>query len=72
MGDNLVKVKEVPFGNLTLEVLVELQQDGVKAIVDGDKGVLRAALRSISEELVAVLETNPEAFEAFLKSLGLR
>ena len=67
MGDNLVK--EVPFENPTLEVLMELQPDGVKAIVDGDKGVLRAVLQSISEELVAVLETNSEAF---LKSLGLR
>jgi len=70
MGDNLVK--EVPFENPTLQVLVELQQDGLKAIAAEDKGVLRVALRSISEELGAALETNPEAFQAFLKSLGSR
>ena len=65
-----MKVKEIPVENLTLEGLMELLQGGVKGIVDGDKRVLRSVLRSISEELVAALETKPEAFEAFLKSLS--
>ena len=65
-----MKVKEIPVENLTLEGLMELLQGGVKGIVDGDKRVLRSVLRTISEELVAAWETNPEAFEAFLESLN--
>jgi len=65
-----MKVKEIPVENLTLEGLVGLVQDGATGIVDGDKRVLQTVLRSISEELVAAWETNPEAFEAFLESLN--
>ena len=36
-----MKVEEVPFENLTVEELVELAQNGAKAIVDGDKRVVR-------------------------------
>jgi hypothetical protein len=52
-----MKVKEVPFENLTIAFLMELEQNGGKGIVDGDKRVLRI----ISEELVDALETDSEA-----------
>jgi hypothetical protein len=52
-----MKVEEVPFENLTLEELMELAQNGAKAIVDGDKRVVRI----IPEGLVDGIKIKAEA-----------
>ncbi len=36
-----MKVKQIPFKNLTVGALMELQKSGVTGIVDGDKKVIR-------------------------------
>jgi hypothetical protein len=36
-----MKVKQIPFKNLTVGALIELRKSGVRAIVDGDKKVIQ-------------------------------
>jgi hypothetical protein len=36
-----MKAKQIPFKDLTVGALMELQKSGVRAIVDGDKKVIR-------------------------------
>ncbi len=36
-----MKVKQIPFKNLTVGDLIELRRSGVQGIVDGDKKVIR-------------------------------
>jgi hypothetical protein len=36
-----MKVKQIPFKNLTVGDLMELRKSGVRAVVDGDKKVIR-------------------------------
>lgn len=52
-----MKVEEVPFENLTLEELMELAQNGARAIVDGDKRVVRI----VPEGLVEGIKIKAEA-----------
>jgi len=52
-----MKVEEVAFENLTVEELMELAQNGAKAIVDGDKRVVQI----IPDGLVDAIERKAEA-----------
>jgi len=58
-----MKVEEVAFENLTVEELMELAQNGAKAIVDGDKKVLRM----IREDELDTLETKLEVLLEHVK-----
>ena len=52
-----MKVEEVPFENLTLEELMRLAQNGAKAIVDGDKRVVRITPQGLVEGIKIKAET---------------
>jgi len=60
-----MKVEEVPFENLTIEELMELAQNGARAIVDGDKKVFRIMPRRSVDNLQA----ESEALNVFLAAL---
>jgi len=52
-----MKIEELPFENLTVEELMELVQNGAKAIVDGDKRVVQI----IPDGLVDAIKRKAEA-----------
>jgi len=60
-----MKLKEIPFGNLTVGMLRQSKQDGMIAIVDGDKKVFRIVRR----RAVNKLQTESEVLDAFLAAL---
>jgi hypothetical protein len=42
----MTKVRQIPFKDLTVGALMELRKSGVRAIVDGDKRVIRIISQS--------------------------
>lgn len=60
-----MKLKEIPFENLTVGMLRQSKQDGIIAIVDGDKKVFRIVRR----RAVNKLQTESEVLDAFLAAL---
>jgi len=60
-----MKLKEIPFENLTVGMLRQSKQDGMIAIVDGDKKVFRIVRR----RAVNKLQTESEVLDAFLAAL---
>lgn len=60
-----MKLKEVPFENVTVGMLRQFEQDGIIAIADGDKKVFRIMPRSA----VNKLQMESEALDAFLAAL---
>lgn len=60
-----MKLKEVPFQNVTVGMLKQFEQDGIVAIADGDKKVFRVMPR----RAVSKLQMESEALDAFLAAL---
>lgn len=60
-----MKLKEVPFENVTVGMLRQFEQDGIIAIADGDKKVFRIMPR----RAVNKLQMEAEALDAFLAAL---
>jgi len=60
-----MKLKEVPFQNVTVGMLKQFEQDGITAIADGDKKVFRIMPR----RAVSKLQMESEALDAFLAAL---
>ena len=60
-----MKLKEVPFENVTVGMLKQFEQDGITAIADGDKKVFRIMPR----RAVSKLQMESEALDSFLAAL---
>jgi hypothetical protein len=60
-----MKLKEVPFKNVTVGMLRQFEQDGIIAVADGDKKVFLIMPR----KAVNKLQMESETLDAFLAAL---